>query len=183
MRLLFVDTETGGTNEKENSLLSIALICWENKKIIDKAEFFIKEEKYNVTEVAMKINKLDLSILKRIGMEKKEVVEKINEFIKKNFNNEKAIICGHNVNFDIRFLKELYSKVGKDYEELISYRNLDTASIFRFFSIVGKFNGKEVNSLDDAIKYFNLSFINRHTAMGDIEKTVEVFNKLIDFSK
>ena len=36
MKLLFIDTETGGINEKENSLLSIALICWENKKILDK---------------------------------------------------------------------------------------------------------------------------------------------------
>ena len=39
MRLLFIDTETGGVNEKENSLLSIALICWENKKVLDKTEF------------------------------------------------------------------------------------------------------------------------------------------------
>lgn len=183
MKLLFIDTETGGINEKENSLLSIALICWENKKILDKTEFFIKEKEYNVTEIAMKINQLDLEVVKKRGLEKQEVVEKINEFIKKNFNNEKAVLCGHNINFDIRFLKELYNKVGKDYEEFISYRSLDTASIFRFFSIAGKFNGKEINSLDDAIKYFNLSFDNRHTAMGDIEKTVEVFNKLIDFSK
>ena len=183
MRLLFIDTETGGINEKENSLLSIALICWENKKVLDKTEFFIKEKEYNVTEIAMKINQLDLEVVKKRGLEKQEVVEKINEFIKKNFNNEKAVLCGHNINFDIRFLKELYNKVGKDYEEFISYRSLDTASIFRFLSIVGKFNGAEVNSLDGAIKHFNLSFDNRHTAMGDIEKTVEVFNNLIDVVK
>ena len=92
MKLLFIDTETGGINEKENSLLSIALICWENKKILDKTEFFIKEKEYNVTEIAMKINQLDLEIIKKIGLEKQEVVEKINEFIKKNFNNEKALL-------------------------------------------------------------------------------------------
>lgn len=180
MKLLFVDTETGGVNEKENSLLSVALIFWEDKLVKDKLEFFIKEKKYNVTEKAMEINQLNLETIEKLGIEKKEAVKKINDFIIKNFNGEKAVICGHNINFDIRFIKELYNKVGEDYEQYISYRSLDTASIFRFLTIAGKFGAKQVNSLDDAIKYFNLTFNNRHTAMGDIEKTIEIFNKLIE---
>lgn len=32
MKLLFVDTETGGTDEKKHSLLSVGLIYWENGK-------------------------------------------------------------------------------------------------------------------------------------------------------
>ncbi|MGL6025290.1 MAG: 3'-5' exonuclease [Cetobacterium sp.] len=179
MKLLFIDTETGGINEKENSLLSIALICWEDKKVVDKLEIFIKEESYNVTEKAMEINGLNLEKLKKYGLEKKVAVEKINSFILKNFKEEKAVLCGHNVGYDIRFLKELYNKIEKNYEEFISYRSLDTASIFRFLTIAGKFKEKKINSLDDAIKYFNIPFENRHTAMGDIEKTVQIFNELI----
>lgn len=180
MKLLFIDTETGGINEKENSLLSVALICWNDKLMVDRLEFFIKEESYNVTEKAMEINQLNLEVVKKAGIKKEEAVKKINDFIIKNFKEEKAVICGHNVNFDIRFIKELYNKVGKNYEEFISYRSLDTASIFRFLTIAGKFKNEQINSLDDAIKYFNISFENRHTAMGDIEKTVEIFNKLIE---
>ena len=183
MRLLFIDTETGGVNEKENSLLSIALICWNNGVTVDKLEIYIKEDNYNVTERAMDINGLDLSYVYANGHYPNDAIEIISNFIHRNFNDEKAVLCGHNVGFDIRFLKELYSKSNKNYDELISYRSLDTASIFRFLSIAGKFNGVEVNSLDDAIKYFNLSFDNRHTAMGDIEKTVELFNNLIDVVK
>ncbi|MGL5428593.1 MAG: 3'-5' exonuclease [Cetobacterium sp.] len=180
MKLLFIDTETGGINEKENSLLSVALICWEDKKVIDKLEIFIEEESYNVTERAMEINGLNLENVKKYGLEKKIVIEKINSFILKNFEDEKAVLCGHNVGFDIRFLKELYNKVEKNYEEFISYRSLDTASVFRFLTIAGKFKEEKINSLDDAIKYFNISLENRHTAMGDIEKTVQIFNRLVE---
>lgn len=179
MKLLFVDTETGGTDEKKHSLLSVGLIYWENGKKIDSLELYIREKEYTVTTEALKINNLNLKEVYDKGISVFEAVSEINRFIEKNFDNEKAILCGHNVNFDIRFLKELYMKAGKNYEEKISYRSLDTASIFRFLTIAGKFKEQEINSLDDAIKYFEISVENRHTALGDIEKTVEIFNKVL----
>lgn len=38
MRLLFLDTETGGLNEFEHSLLTMGMVVWENGKIIAKKE-------------------------------------------------------------------------------------------------------------------------------------------------
>lgn len=180
MKLLFIDTETGGTDEYENSLLSIALVHWENKKTLDKLEIFIKEENYNTTKEAMNLNKLNLEEIKKVGLERDIAVKEINKFISKNFGDEKAIICGHNVNFDIRFLKQLYKKSNDDYKKYFSYRSLDTASIFKFLTLAGKFRNNSINSLDDAINYFKISFENRHSAMADIEKTIQVFNILIE---
>lgn len=178
-KLLFIDTETGGIDEKKHSLLSVGLIYWENLEIKDTLEIYIKEDRYEVTDEALKINGLDLKKVYSEGVNYKEAVQKINEFIKRNFKNEKPVICGHNINFDIRFLKELYKKANFDYENYISYRSLDTASILKFLTLADKFNGKKINSLDDAIKYFELKTNKRHTALEDIKLTVKIFNRLL----
>lgn len=179
MELLFIDTETGGIDENVQSLLSVGLIVWKNGEILEKDEFFIKEENYKVTKAAMDINKLNLDDVYKKGILPSEAVERVVKIIQKYFKG-KAILCGHNVNFDVKFLKKLFEKVNKNYDEHISYRSLDTASILKFLSIANKFEEKEINSLDDAIDYFNIDVKNRHTALEDINVTVEIFNKLIE---
>ena len=72
MKLIFLDTETGGVDPRANSLLSIGLVIWENKKIITEKEFLVKEKNYNVTAQAMEINKINLDELKKKGLEKSE---------------------------------------------------------------------------------------------------------------
>ncbi len=73
MKLIFLDTETGGINSRVNSLLSVGLVIWEDKKIITKKEFYIKEKEYNVTTQAIEINKIDLNELKKNGLKKSEI--------------------------------------------------------------------------------------------------------------
>lgn len=174
MKLIFLDTETGGIDPRVNSLLSIGLVIWENKKIITEKEFLVKEKNYNVTAQAMEINKINLDELKKKGLEKSEIKKEITNLVKNNFK-EKAILAGHNINFDISFLKKIFEE--KEFSEIFSYRSIDTASIIKYLSIK---KGLDLNSLDDAIKYYNLKVNERHTALGDAIVTAELFNKLLE---
>ena len=174
MKLIFLDTETGGIDPKTSSLLSIGLVIWENKKIITEKEFLVKEKNYNVTTQAMEINKINLDELKKKGLEKSEIKKEIINLVKNNFK-EKAILVGHNINFDISFFKKIFEE--KEFLEIFSYRSIDTASIIKYLSIK---KGLDLNSLDDAIKYYNLKVNERHTALGDAIITAELFNKLLE---
>ncbi len=174
MKLIFLDTETGGINSRVNSLLSVGLVIWEDKKIITKKEFYIKEKEYNVTTQAIEINKIDLNELKKNGLKKSEIKKEIINLIKENFK-EKAILAGHNINFDISFLKKIFEE--KEFLEIFSYRSIDVASIMKYLSIK---KGLDLNSLDDAIKYYNLETKKRHTALGDAIVVAELFNKLLE---
>lgn len=67
MKIVFLDTETGGLDPSVNSLLSIGLVIWEDGKIKTKNEFFVKENEYNVTSKAIEVNRIDLKELKKKG--------------------------------------------------------------------------------------------------------------------
>lgn len=174
MKIIFLDTETGGLNPNENSLLSIGLAIWEDGEIKEKKEFFIKEENYNVTKKAMEINNIDIDYLKINGMEKKEIKKEIKNIVKSNFK-DKAILAGHNINFDISFFKKIFTE--NEFSELFSYRTIDTASIIKYISIKKKI---PLNSLDDIINYYKLPINDRHTALADAVLTAKVFTKLLE---
>lgn len=177
MKILFIDTETGGIDPLENSLLSLGLVCWENLKIKDKLEIFISKEKYNVTKKALEINKIDLDELRTKGISEKEAKNKLLNFLKENFEDEKIVLAGHNVNFDISFLKKIFES-NDEFNQYFSYRAIDTATIFKFLSLRGDVTA-EINSLDDAIKYYNIKIKKRHGALDDCLATAEIFTKML----
>lgn len=47
MKIMFLDVETGGLDEIENSLLSVGLSIWDKGNIIEGKEIFICKEQYN----------------------------------------------------------------------------------------------------------------------------------------
>ena len=180
MKLLIVDTETGGLNPKEHDLLTIGLVVWEDKEFKDELELKISKEAYRTTEQALAVNKLNLEELKKIGESEKETIAKIIAFVKKNFGKEKPTVCGHNVNFDVGFLRSLFERNFFDYEKYLSHRTLDTMSIMTFLFLQGKTETR-LAKLDDAIQYFQMTITaeERHTALADTKVTGKILNEML----
>ena len=107
-RFAFVDTETGGIIPGKHSLLSIGVVIWDLEDgIIDKREFYIKNKRYIVTKEAQRINKFDRKSHNEVAEEPKIVIEKLLSFLYKYFPDDTFIpLAGHNVQFDINFLKD-----------------------------------------------------------------------------
>lgn len=189
-KILFIDCETGGINENETSLLTIAgIICEGNSKYTKSFHFGILEEYYRVMPAAMKINKIDLVRLAENGINRYEVARRILEFCKENFgdprssNYEKIRIGGHNVAFDVRFLKKLindYRCVSNlEYDDVFSHRNIDTYPITGFLNECGFFKGtNKIGSLQSLCDYFEIENKNAHNAFSDVKATAEIYFRM-----
>jgi len=183
-RLLFIDTETGGTNPQKHSLLSIGLAVWEkNKGILGSNEYFIKHDKYVITKEAQKINQFDEEKHNKESKIGKIVVSEINSFIANYFlPNYLVPLAGHNIQFDINFIKKFYQGLGVSFNKIYSHRALDTYSILRYLFYTGKID-KDISSSSKAFTYFNVKVSHRHSALCDVLATVELFEKMLELTK
>ena len=80
MRILFLDTETGGLDETQYDLLSVGMVVWEDNKIIDTKEILISKAEYKTDPEAMKVNGLDLLSLQKNGISELMAIEEIEKF-------------------------------------------------------------------------------------------------------
>ena len=180
-KFLFIDTETGGTIPTKHSLLSIGLIVWDtNFGEIARKEIFIKYRRYFVTKEAQRINKFNKNNQNNIGIEPANAVEELMNFINAYFPEDFYVtVIGHNVHFDIDFLKVLFRKCGKSFDNYFSHRYIDTYSVFKTLALAGVLD-KDLNSSADAFKYFNIVVENRHDALDDCLATVKLYEKMIN---
>jgi len=181
-KILFIDTETGGLNPKEVSLLSIGLVAWENGAIKDSREIFIKQKLFKITPDAIRINKINLYDCLVDAIPEEEAISSIIAFIKKNNLVDETgtvVLAGHNVNFDIGFLKELFVKEQELFEKTFGHRFIDTASILKFLLYAGKLSA-DISSSTKAFEYFNIMVPKRHSALGDALATANLFTELLN---
>lgn len=180
-RLVIIDSETSGLDPTVNSLLSIGVVVWEDGQIRDDIELFIAEEKIATDPESMRINKINLSLHKQHAISPNEAVRKLEIFLSKYFDFKSRIpLAGHNVSFDVGFLRRLYRLAGFNYENRFSHRLLDTASVMRFLAIAGRLP-IDNPGLDAGLKYFgiNVAARDRHSALGDARATAKLLRELI----
>jgi DNA polymerase-3 subunit epsilon len=183
MNLLFLDTETGGLDPLKHSLLQVGVIAYKDKGIVDKFEFKLKHEVYNVNPFAMEINQLNLSDIDKNGFTLTGAVTLLNDFISRHFKDDKPVLVGHNVSFDKEMVRhQLYKANGFDINDFISHRQIDTMSLIWGLHFAGRLP-IEACSSSGAFKYFGIKVDKRHDALDDCCATVELYEKLIDLMR
>jgi DNA polymerase-3 subunit epsilon len=176
----FVDTETGGTDEQIHSILSVAVVRWEDRKITDQYACFIEENPMVLARDAMEKNQID--VRQRLGWKTpQDAAKAIARWVfcaqsSKEYS-ERPLIGGHNVAFDVKFIGRLFKIAGERYP--FSYRTVDTASIARYLHTLGLLNPKSFR-LEDLCAELGVKHTNAHTAIGDVLATVAVFEKMQD---
>lgn len=178
-RLLFIDTETGGLDPDKHSLLSLAMVIWEDRKIIDSTEILVNDGILSATVEALAVNKIDLEKHKHSALPSSRALDEILSFIGKHFpHHGKITLAGHNIHFDAGFLKRFFSANGKNFSEYFSHRMIDTSSILHYLYLSGSIKQKAISS-DEAFDLFDIKVEGRHTALGDTIATAELFTKLL----
>jgi DNA polymerase III subunit epsilon len=178
-RLLFIDTETGGLDPEQHSLLSLAMVIWEDMEIIDSQEMLINDGILSVTKEALSINRIDIEKHKQSAISSSEAIEKILLFISEHFPRKRKItLAGHNVHFDANFLRSFFSVNHKNFSEFFSHRIIDTSSILYYLYLAGHLKHRAISS-DEAFELFNIKVEGRHTALGDAIATAKLFTKLL----
>jgi len=176
-RLLFMDVETGGLDPEKHSLLTIALSVYEDGKIINKKDFAVRHDVYNVSAQALKINNINLIEHHDIATDEAIVVDEIIKIIKDNFIDCEPIVAGHGVDFDYKFIAKLFRDNNYNFSDYVSHRKLDTCSILKFLMVTDSIDIRSA-SLENAIKYFGIETKDRHTARDDVDATVVLFERL-----
>lgn len=168
---ILIDTETTGFDEKKHQILELGILVIKDLKVIDEFEVKIKHKEYTISAKAMEANKINIIEHEKEALFEKEAAEKILEFLNKHKaeNDEGYIVIGQNVQFDIKFLEEMFLRAYKikEYRQAISYRSLDIMQLAMIKNIEGKIS-LEKQDLDSILKELNIEIPeNRHRALTD----------------
>lgn len=177
---IIVDLETGGFNASKDALLEIAFVFvnYDQKTnklcIIDTMHFHIEPfPGANLDPDALEFNGIDPNHPFRFAVTEQEALSKAfakaDEYIKQ-FNCSRAILVGHNPNFDLSFLLAAVKRC-KLFKEnpFHKFSTFDTATI-------GALIYKQT-VLARAVKAAKISFdeAQAHSAIYDATKTAELF--------
>lgn len=157
-----VDIETTGGKPSRDKITEIAIALHDGEKVVETYETLINPE----TTIPFGITQLTGITQHMVADAPKfyEVAKKIVEM------TEKAVFVAHNVRFDYGFIREEFKRLGFTY----SRRQLCTVRLTR-----NTFPGLRSYSLDNLIRHFKIPFRNRHRAMGDVEATTVLFEKIL----
>jgi len=67
---------------------------------------------------------------------------------------------------------------GYSFQQRFSHRFVDTATILFYLYLTGKIKRK-ITSSQDAFEYFGIAVQGRHTALGDVLATAQLFTNLV----
>lgn len=186
MNLLFLDTETTGTDPKKHAVIEIAAqlhkdgtkVAEVNEQFFDKrSPVSLQALKYNNTRVEGLYAKKDESIGFMTFV----------DWVLSLKMDSLPIIVGHNVSFDVKFLHALFDKYGIDQvTEVLGYKTLDTCVIAQYLIMAGKLTTEGNKTTLAAIaKALNIDVTKYtlHCAKDDVALTAEVFYGLINLLK
>lgn len=181
---ILIDTETTGFDEKKHQIIEVGILVIKDLKVIDEFEVKIKHREYTISAKAMEANKINIIEHEKEALFEKEASEKILEFLNKHKgeNDEGYIVIGQNVQFDIKFLEEMFLRAYKikEYRQAVSYRSLDIMQLAMIKNLEGKIS-LEKQDLDSILKELNIEIPeNRHRALTDCYLEMDAMIKLLE---
>ena len=168
---IFLDTETTGLSYQDGHKI-VEVACVETMDLVPTKNIFHKliNPKRNVPDEAYNIHGFSTELLSS-----KETFDLVADDFLKFIEGKKIII--HNASFDLGFLNNELSRLGK---KIINNQNvIDSLEIAR-----SKFSGSS-NSLNALCKRFNIDLSRRtkHNALLDCELLREVYINLLDIKE
>lgn len=178
-----VDVETGGFNEQTDALLQIAAVMLEinNDGNIETRETHTCHvtpfEGANLEPASMEINGIDPDHPLRMAIDEKQALPKIfkpiREALKRN-NCKRAILVGHNANFDLKFINAAAARCGIKRNPFHLFSTFDTVSL------AGLAYGQTVLSRSAQAAGLGWDNNEAHSAIYDAEMTAKLFCKIIN---
>ena len=170
-RFVVFDTETTGTNAREDRMLSIGALELKGNKISLSSSFelYVKREVFNEEAVAIDGILRENRKYKKVSEE--EAVKAFLEFI------GDAILVGHHVGFDIGIINYALKRLGAP---KLKNKFTDTGVLYkRTVHLVNITDPNKVYTLDDLCEELNIARTDRHKAMGDAYITALAFLKVM----
>lgn len=184
MKLLAFDTETGGLDPKDASLLTAYFAVLNSKfEIVDSLYLKVKpnDDLFKANPQALQVNKINLDLHKSEAIPYTDAAIELSKFLAKHSNSrDKLTPVAHNIEFDLGFINEhLLDK--RAWETYVSYRKLDTAQISNFLKLTGTLPVNQKNALGDLAKSMGIKFDGAaHSADADTKVMIEVLKGFVE---
>lgn len=162
-RFVVFDIETTGLSPNKDMITEIGAVKIEDNKIIDEFSQLINPQIKIPENIVHLTGITDEMVKDKPTIE--EVLPKFEEFI------EDAVLVAHNASFDVGFIRDKFSKIGKRIDNPV----LDTLELSRAL-----FPQLKSHKLNIIAKHLNVSLINHHRAVDDAKATAEILLKSLE---
>ncbi|WP_410207450.1 exonuclease domain-containing protein [Fusobacterium sp.] len=180
MKILFIDTETGGLDSKRSALIQLSGVIRVDKKDVETFNYFIKPFKgAEVSEEALAVQKRtkeDFNDSKFQSEEEvyRDFIKLLDKYIDKYDRNDKFVVAGYNVSFDVRFLQEFFKRNNDNYlYSYLSKMELDPFRYIPFLQLCGKLPILPNNKLETWCSHFGIE-LDAHDSLNDIIATKDL---------
>lgn len=186
MNILFIDTETTGVDAEKHSIIQIGAALYTNGKLVDDFEIDMRpKEGSHVALGALKVNNNSITALDS-KLDRGIALKKFLDFVMGLKYEGKLFICGHNVHFDIAFIKKLLLDFNiEEWDSVVSYRIIDTNTIGRFLLDTDVLEVPENAPRGSGLKNLALALgievrgRKLHTALEDVKLTADVYYAMV----
>ena len=191
-QVLIIDTEASGLDPLYHSILSIGLcplsdsLSSQEFNILSKnqeigLEIFVDEPCINTDPQAMAIHGITLEELAEKGLSPLNACLRFEDYLNQHFD-QSVLLAGHNINFDLAFMKRLYRLAQRSWPKQISHRTIDTHSLLWALAYANHIP-KNACSSDGAFEFFDCAPPEalRHSALGDAVATKTLLVKILEF--
>jgi DNA polymerase III epsilon subunit-like protein len=172
---LVIDCETGGFNPNINGLCSVSIKVFNTDEKVK--TWYIKPiNGYIYEEEALKINNLSLEWLNENGISLRQFAKEFRLYLLSmscKYKTDKFNLLGHNVTFDIGFIKHVFSIYQNDNPfkgdktALLHYHFKDTMILSEYFKDIGLLEVDSV-SLSNVYKYLFQGSLDFHKSDIDV---------------
>lgn len=182
MKILFIDTETGGVTEK-SALIQLSGIVQIGKEVAEEFDFYIKPfSGSEVTDEALRIQGRTRKEIEQYNPEEeifKKFMQILNKYIDKYNKEDKFLVAGYNVRFDIDVLNRFLRRHGEKY--LFSYiqaTTLDPLQWIAALQLLKKIPVLKDNKLETWCNHFGIE-LKAHDSLEDIKATKALTKKMM----
>jgi len=184
MKILWYDTETTGLTEN-SAMFQISGVIEIDGEVKEEFDIFCHpHEGADISEQALEVTGMSREELDGFQSPKKaydELVEIFSKYIDKFDREDKFIIAGQNVKFDIDVLNRFFKRNNDNYlGSFLNYKQVfDTLSVYTALEIADVVPKLENHKLETICKIMGVELSNAHNSLADIKATKEVGDKLL----
>lgn len=177
--LVVIDVETSGINPFRHDVLAVGLAPLNNA--LPSCVVYIRPETIEWSPFARQNFDKYSSDWQALAVTPAEACDSIEKYLAETFSGRNVTPIGHNIGFDVSFLRRLAFLGGRDQLAGLSHRAIDTHTLLYLLALQGKAPESATNS-DGAFKHFGINIEEnaRHTALGDAKATRELLLRLLD---
>lgn len=184
MKILWYDTETTGLTEN-SAMFQISGVIEIDGKEVEEFDIFCKPHKdADISDQALEVTGVTMEKLESYQSPKdayEQLVDIFSKYINKFDKEDKFVIAGQNIRFDIDVLNRFFKRNNDNYlGSFLNYKQVfDTLSIYTALEIAEVVPKIENHKLETICKTMGVELSNAHNSLADIKATKAVGDKML----